>query len=67
MEDGRLYLPIYHLAGRLLEAGKEPLELAPGVSVWFTTDTGPFLRDFPVPFFQCCFAMTLPWVLEEQP
>ena len=66
-EGGRLYLPIYHLAGRLLEEGKEQLELAPSVSAWFTTDTGPFLRDFPEPFFQCCFSMTLPWVLEEQP
>ena len=66
-EGGRLYLPIYHLVGRLLEGEDEPLELIPGVSVWFATNTGPFLQDFPEPSFQCCFSMTLPWMLEEQP
>jgi len=65
--SGRLYLPIYHLMGRLLAKGEERLELAPGVFAWFTTDTGPFLRNFPEPFFQCCLSMTLPWVLEKRP
>lgn len=65
-EGGRLYWPVYHVAGRLLETGKEPLELVPGVSVWFTTDLGPFLREFPEPFFQCCMSMDLPWILEEE-
>lgn len=64
-EGGRLYLAIYHVVGRLLETGKELLEPVPGVSVWFAADTGPFLRDFPEPFFQCCLSMTLPWVLNE--
>lgn len=39
---------------------------ATGVSVWFTTDMGPFLRDFPEPFFRCCISMVLPWILEEE-
>ncbi len=64
-DGGRLYLPIYHLAGRLLERGAGPLTLAPGVTAWFTTDQGPFPRNFPEPFFQCCLELRLPWVLEE--
>lgn len=62
---GRWYMPLWHMAGRLLEVGEEPLVLAPGVTASFTTDTGPFLKNFPEPFFQCCLSMTLPWVLEE--
>ena len=64
-EGGRWYMPLWHIAGRLLEAGEEPLVLAPGVTASFTTDTGPFLKNFPEPSFQCCLSMTLPWVLEE--
>lgn len=64
-EGGRRYMPLWHLAGRLLEAGEEPLVLSPGVTASFTTDAGPFLKDFPEPFFQCRLSMTLPWVLEE--
>lgn len=64
-EGGRWYMPLWHLAGRLLEAGEEPLVLSPGVTASFTTDTGPFLKNFPEPFFQCWLSMTLPWVLEE--
>ncbi len=64
-EGGRWYMPLWHLAGRLLERVEEPLLVAPGVTASFTTNTGPFLKDFPEPFFQCCLSMTLPWVLEE--
>lgn len=65
VEGGRLYLPLYHLAGRLLEKGEEPLLLAKGVNAWFATGRGPFLRDFPEPCFQCWLSVTLPWVLAE--
>ena len=65
VEGGRLYTPLWHLAGRLLEKGEEPLLLAPGVKAWFAEDQGPFLRDFPEPFFQCGLELTLPWVLTE--
>lgn len=64
-EGGRWYMPLWHIAGRLLQSEGEPLVLAPGVTASFTTDTGPFLKNFPKPFFQCCLSMTLPWVLEE--
>lgn len=64
-EGGRLYTPLWHLAGRLLEKGKEPILLAQGVNAWFTTGQGPFLRNFPEPLFQCGLELTLPWVLAE--
>ena len=64
-EGGRLYTPLWHLAGRLLEEGEGPLLLAQGVKAWFATGQGPFLRDFPESFFQCGLELTLPWVLAE--
>lgn len=65
VEGGRLYTPLWHLAGRLLEKGEEPILLAQGVNAWFTTGQGPFLRNFPEPLFQCGLELTLPWVLAE--
>ena len=62
---GRWYQPMWHIAGRLLEAGTGELTIAPGVTAGFAADMGPFFRDFPEPFFQCWLSMMLPWVLEE--
>ena len=64
-QGGRWYMPMWHIAGRLLEAGEGELPVAPGVTAGFATDMGPFLRNFPEPCFQCWLSMTLPWVLEE--
>ena len=64
---GRWYMPMWHIAGRLLKAGEGELPIAPGVTAGFSVDMGPFFRDFPEPFFQCWLSMTLPWVLEEPP
>ena len=64
-EGGRWYMPMWHLAGRLLEAGEGERTIAPGVTASFFTDTGPFLKDFPRPFFQCGLSMILPWALAE--
>ena len=64
---GRWYMPMWHIAGRLIEAGEGELSIAPGVTAGFAVDMGPFFRDFPEPFFQCWLSMTLPWVLEEPP
>ncbi len=64
-QGGRWYMPMWHIAGRLLEAGEGELPVAPGVTAGFATDMGPFLRDFPEPCFQCWLSVTLPWVLEE--
>ena len=64
-EGGRWYMPLWHIAGRLLEAGEGELPIAPGVTAGFATGMGPFLRDFPEPCCQCWLSMTLPWVLEE--
>ena len=61
----RWYMPRWHIAGRLLEAGEGELPVAPGVTAGFATDMGPFLRNFPEPCFQCWLSVTLPWVLEE--
>lgn len=64
--DGRhRYTVQYHVAGTLEEMGETDMELAPGITAWFTVDMGPFLRDFPEPFFQCCLDLRLPWALEE--
>ena len=62
---GRWYMPMWHIAGRLLEAGEGELPIAPGVTAGFAVDMGPFLQDFPEPFFQCWLSMTLPWLLKE--
>ena len=64
---GRWYMPMWHIAGRLLEAGEGELPIAPGVAAGFAADMGPFFRNFPKPFFQCWLSMTLPWVIEELP
>ena len=64
---GRWYQPLWHIAGRLLEAGEEELSIAPGVTAGFAAGMGPFLRDFPEPCFQCWLSVTLPWVLAEPP
>ena len=51
--DGRHWYTLqYHLAGELVEKGKEPVEVVPEVTAGFTVDSGPFLKDFPEPFFQ---------------
>ena len=64
--DGRhWYTALYHLAGELLEEGAEPIGVAPEASVSFLTDKGPFLEDFPEPFFQLFLDVRLPWMLEE--
>ena len=64
-QGGRWYMPMWHIAGRLLEAGEGELPIAPGVTAGFATDMGPFLRNFPEPCFQCWLSVTLPWVLAE--
>ena len=66
-QGGRWYMPMWHIAGRLLEAGEGELSIAPGVTAGFARDRGPFFRDFPEPCFPCWLSMTLPWVLEEDP
>lgn len=64
--DGRhWYTALYHLVGELAEEGAEPVEIAPEVTVGFAVDSGPFLKDFPKPFFQLFLDVYLPWVLEE--
>ena len=64
--DGRhWYTALYHLVGELLEEGDVPKEIAPGVTVSFLEDKGPFLEGFPKPFFQLFLDLHLPWVLEE--
>ena len=64
--DGRhWYTALYHLAGELLEEGAEPLGIAPDVTVNFLTERGPFLENFPEPFFQLFLDVRLPWVLEK--
>lgn len=64
-QGGRWYMPMWHIVGRLLETREEELPVAPGITVGFATDMGPFLRDFPEPCFQCWLSMTLPWALAE--
>ena len=64
--DGRHWYTVqYHLAGELVERGEEPMEIAPEVTVGFTKDSGPFLKDFPESFFQLFLDVRLPWALEE--
>lgn len=72
MEQGRepdgwhRYTLQYHLVGKLLARGDTPMELAPGVTAGFTVGSGPFLREFPEPFFQLFLDVRLPWLLDEE-
>ena len=64
--DGRHWYTLqYHLVGELLEKGDAPIPLAPEVTAGFTVDSGPFLENFPTPFFQLFLDIRLPWVLKE--
>lgn len=65
-DDGRhWYTALYHIAGELREAGEQPVEIAPEVTVSFLADKGPFLEEFPEPFFQLFLDVRLPWLLDE--
>lgn len=65
--DGRhWYTVLYHLVGELIETGADPIEIAPEVTVGFAKDSGPFLENFPEPFFQLFLDVHLPWLLNER-
>ena len=50
--DGRHWYTLqYHLAGELVEKGEGTVQIAPEVTVGFAEGSGPFLKNFPEPFF----------------
>jgi hypothetical protein len=64
--DGRHWYTLqYHLAGELVEKGEGTVQIAPEVTVGFAEGGGPFLKNFPEPFFQLFLDLRLPWVLDE--
>ena len=49
-QGGRWYMPLWHIAGRLLEAGEGELPIAPGVTAGFVSGYGAlFPENFPEP------------------